>query len=262
MSYSTNRHGQRPFRGLFVVGPYRSGTSLVSQILNRLGADFGSEGELIGPDLHNPGGYFERDDINSANSDLILSAGYSLGNPGTPEEILRKAGRRSLRELDLRSLTAASLWAIKDPRLCLTLSVWLEERIGGDGAVAIVRVLRSQTAAAASAALHPFLAERATASPEEAFAMTQSYDRGAQWHVAHSRIPVLEIHYEELVRNPEESVQRLAEFIGTEDLRSIEAGVSCVGKNESLRRFRWSRFQSAFKVRVGTWRDRLFGRKS
>jgi hypothetical protein len=65
---------------IFVLGCYRSGTSLVSSILAKLGVDFGQQ--LYPSSSHNPNGYFESEQ-------LIEKAGFTLAKPGHPQEISR-----------------------------------------------------------------------------------------------------------------------------------------------------------------------------
>ncbi|TAG96967.1 MAG: hypothetical protein EAZ09_05655 [Oscillatoriales cyanobacterium] len=72
---------------IFVLGCYRSGTSLVSSILAKLGVDFGQQ--LYPSSSHNPNGYFESEQINHFNTQLIEKAGFTLAKPGHPQEISR-----------------------------------------------------------------------------------------------------------------------------------------------------------------------------
>ena len=67
---------------VIVLGPYRSGTSLAAQVIERLGVDFGPRPELLAPNRFNPGGYLERGDVNALNRQLVVSAGRALGEPG------------------------------------------------------------------------------------------------------------------------------------------------------------------------------------
>lgn len=103
---------------VIVLGPYRSGTSLVSQVIETLGVDFGPNPERIATNRFNPGGYLERGDLNEINRRLITSAGRSLGDPGDPETLTRHADRTILDGVTFPWPAHKPLWGLKDPRFC------------------------------------------------------------------------------------------------------------------------------------------------
>jgi hypothetical protein len=116
-----------------IVGPPRSGTSLASSILARVGHHVGrisSPRERMGDD-HNPFGYFEADEVVGANARLLERAGYPYHNTWTFDPISRAAAA-SIGDLDPadadRDLVDRyrdhSPWLWKDPRLCFTLEYW------------------------------------------------------------------------------------------------------------------------------------------
>src|SRR3972149_3427729 len=113
------------FAGIIVLGPYRSGTSLMSRILSKLGVNFGPDREMHAGTQYNPGGYFERAAINNANDAFITSSGGDLARPGDPVELARRGDPKPLREMDLTWMAAERTWGIKDPRLCASLWAWL-----------------------------------------------------------------------------------------------------------------------------------------
>jgi hypothetical protein len=99
---------------VIILGPYRSGTSLTACVLHELGVTFGPRQGMVPADQRNPSGYFERDDINAANTALIESAGGTLGEPGAPETIAANGNLNTLASLDLRWLHDSALTGIKD----------------------------------------------------------------------------------------------------------------------------------------------------
>ncbi len=131
---------------VLVLGMHRSGTSLAAEILSTLGLWIGAEQNLIGASQFNPRGHFE------------LLAGVEFDN-----EVLRQAGGTwdhppAMESVDALAPTirpAVEAWfdgrpalAFKDPRLCLTLPVWIPALAAFD--VRIVHVMRESLAVARS----------------------------------------------------------------------------------------------------------------
>jgi hypothetical protein len=112
---------------ILVLGPHRSGTSMVTRLINMMGAYFGPEKSSLGFDESNPKGFWERRDVMRLN-DAILHlrgcswrelAGWDINAMPTLHEELR----RDMQLLTL-DLDAHRPWVMKDPRLCLTLPCW------------------------------------------------------------------------------------------------------------------------------------------
>jgi hypothetical protein len=110
-----------------VLGMHRTGTSLVASIIRGLGFDFGAESELMPahPD-DNPHGFFEHSQISDLNDELLSALGGSWWQPPR-----LAAGWERSHELEpLRERAEAVLatfndaWAVKDPRMSLTLPFW------------------------------------------------------------------------------------------------------------------------------------------
>src|SRR6266581_4628774 len=86
-----------------VLGMHRSGTSVVTRILNTLGVDLGPEETLMKPTGDNAGGYWEQQRIVDLNDDVLARLGGTWDDPPpiTPEALagpdfadLRRAARR------------------------------------------------------------------------------------------------------------------------------------------------------------------------
>jgi hypothetical protein len=101
---------------------HRSGTSIVTRLLNRLGVSLGPEEELLEPVPHNPAGFWENERVVALNDELLAA----LGRNATTPPVLLADGWEWSPELDgLRERaaavvasisTAASVVAMKDPR--------------------------------------------------------------------------------------------------------------------------------------------------
>lgn len=112
---------------IIVLGPHRSGTSLVTRLINMMGAYCFGEGTSIGFNEENPKGFWERRDVIEANDKLLAAAGASWDrpaawHPGDIDENAKFEYQQRFRQI-LLNLDANRPWVIKDPRLCLTLPV-------------------------------------------------------------------------------------------------------------------------------------------
>ncbi|MDE2343478.1 MAG: glycosyltransferase [Betaproteobacteria bacterium] len=113
--------------GVFVLGMHRSGTSTITHALQILGANLGPR--LIAPAPDNPDGFFESIEVVDINDGLLNELGHSWDDfRPLPENWLdsNAAARARARIVDFfeRTFAREPLWAIKDPRLCLTFPLW------------------------------------------------------------------------------------------------------------------------------------------
>ena len=115
---------------IIVLGMHRSGTSTLARIINLMGAYFGSEEVSVGVSEDNPKGFWERKDVIEIDEHILKAAGGSwwdvepldLAAIQAPDlEYIRQRIRDTLLKLD-----AHRPWFIKEPRLSLTLPLWLE----------------------------------------------------------------------------------------------------------------------------------------
>lgn len=119
-------------KGIIVTGMHRSGTSAVSNFLHNLGVDAGDPDRLLGSARDNQEGFFERHDVMEINDDLLEHLNSSWDNPHA--SIIKKLSEIDI-PLDLFNKMKGVLYAyesvdkpffVKDPRFCLTLSLWLK----------------------------------------------------------------------------------------------------------------------------------------
>lgn len=113
---------------ILILGMHRSGTSLVTRIINMMGAYFAPEGVALDPNPDNPKGYWERKDVVQCNINIFKLHDATWPNivqwpmPHIPQP-LPEALDRSMRLL-VMYMDAFRPWVMKDPRLCLTLPYW------------------------------------------------------------------------------------------------------------------------------------------
>jgi len=216
------RPAARP--GIVVMGPYRSGTSLVCRMLSSLGVDFGPAKRLLRPDAFNPGGYLQRADVRLANSRLLRSAGSGFAWPADPEHIAARGDLSLLRVPDLDWRAGVTRWGIKDPRFCATLQAWLAAGVFERSRIRVVHVMRSSTVCANSLIAMPELARQLRpATLAVAEATIRRYADLAAWHAAHLDVPVFSLSYEALMDAPSGWAARFAEFVGNTDTADIAA---------------------------------------
>jgi hypothetical protein len=112
-----------------VLGMHRSGTSLLSRMLNLLGVHLGSEGHLLARSASNASGYWEHQQFIRLNDEILRRLGgtwYALprfpqGWEAAPEfDHLKREAVSSV----LGDFAGADVWGWKDPRTCLTLPFW------------------------------------------------------------------------------------------------------------------------------------------
>jgi len=118
---------------VLILGMHRSGTSLLSGLINALGV---SVGESLHPaDIHNPAGYFEDRECVDIQERMLRALGqpWSEENGMLPFPSLwwRQPEMRALvgeleAWIDRRRQTAGFIWALKDPRTTRFIPLWQE----------------------------------------------------------------------------------------------------------------------------------------
>ncbi|OGQ81752.1 MAG: hypothetical protein A3F90_13430 [Deltaproteobacteria bacterium RIFCSPLOWO2_12_FULL_60_19] len=111
-----------------IVGMHRSGTSMVSRLLNLCGLDLGRPYELTEANKNNPVGYFENKAFNKINRALLSHLGKNWDNPpaigdgweADPALVsLAEEGRRVI-----ESFAGSPHWGWKDPKTTVVLPFW------------------------------------------------------------------------------------------------------------------------------------------
>lgn len=121
---------------ILVSGMHRSGTSLLAMTMETLGVEFGPVDAFYQADQWNARGYFERRDVIDLNSRMISGlertgsdAAKAVGQVRyLAQPRLDRVVRRGAKYADeMRRIDAeVAGGAVKDPRLCLTWSIWSE----------------------------------------------------------------------------------------------------------------------------------------
>jgi hypothetical protein len=223
---------------VLVLGMHRSGTSLATEILSRLGLWIGTEQTLIGASEYNPRGHFELLAGVEFNNEALRQAGGTWDRP--PAIVSVDALATSIRPAVDAWFDGRAPFAFKDPRLCLTLPVWMPALAAFD--VRIVQVVRDPHAVARSLVTRSKAMDlpasrlaRGEMTASHALTLWSEYNRRASFYVERFAVPRLFVSYDELVESPAIQVRRIAAF---SDCRTehIDAAVQCV--RPELRRHR------------------------
>jgi len=138
-------------RPLLVLGMHRSGTSSFVGLAARLGAELGSD--LLDANEFNPRGYGEHRGVVEIHDRFLAAEGLRWDAPRRPERWGGEAAQRARAELAgllAREFAAATLFALKDPRLCRLLPLWAPVLTDLGARPACVLVVRHPLEVAAS----------------------------------------------------------------------------------------------------------------
>jgi len=192
---------------LCILGMHRSGTSLVAQLLEGLGVDFGPREELLDANAANPRGYWEIERIVHANEWILQTLGrrWDTAFPlpegwHTSPELDRH--RTHVRTVLEELFGSCERFGWKDPRCCLTLPLWRESLADLGTSVHFVLVLRNPLDVARS------LARRNDFTPEGSLGLWYHYTLQAL--VGSAGQPRAVVCYEDLLDRPIREVERLS----------------------------------------------------
>jgi GT2 family glycosyltransferase len=113
---------------IFVLGMHRSGTSVVTRLINLMGAYFGPERSSTGASWENPKGFWERRDVRDENDAVLWSADADWWKVADfdIDQVSEEARARfdcNVQKI-VRDLDAHRPWVLKEPRFCLLFSMW------------------------------------------------------------------------------------------------------------------------------------------
>jgi hypothetical protein len=193
-------------RVVCIVGMHRSGTSMVTQLLNLCGLDLGAEQDLLGPDKGNPLGHFEHKGFKGLDEFLLAHFGGSTDNPPDLEpnwqedsslhEVFEKA------RLLLATFKEKRVWGWKEPRTTLLIPFW--RRLLPDARFVIC--IRNPLEVARS------IAERDGMPLEKGFYLWNCYTRAAIRDT--EGCPRIFTFYEDHFTNGLNEIKRVANFCG------------------------------------------------
>jgi hypothetical protein len=214
---------------------HRSGTSAVAGFLARAGYYAGREEDLLPPAEDNPRGFFEREDMNALNDELLASLGGAWDRPPARAAVERSAPAWDSRARGLlKALEDAAgerPVVLKDPRVSLCLPLW---RPVLDPNYVWLVVDRSPVDTALS------VRKRDGRPLSVALALWELYSTELVAGLAGQR--VLVVHYEDFVASPLEKgaalLEQLAEALPAGVAKVLDAGPARGFVSEAMRHHR------------------------
>jgi hypothetical protein len=184
---------------------HRSGTSTVTQLLNRCGLYLGSEDKFLASGEDNPDGYWEHKGFRRINERILrtFGGGWDLPPP-LPADWQADERLRPLKaEADglLREFNGEESWGWKDPRNSLTLPFWMDLL----PEVKVVVCLRNPLEVALS------LRKRAMSSYAFSLNLWKTYNERLLHTLPKGRYVVT--HYEAYFYRPTVELRRVLDFL-------------------------------------------------
>jgi hypothetical protein len=196
-------------RAILVIGPPRSGTSVVSHVVNKLGVNFGDPSRFVDPEKHtfNPI-FFELQSLNDLNDEMFAWFGKSFGKADwIPDRAdfegpIVDAFQDKVAALVESEIPGSDTIGFKDTRFCFTLPLW--EGILGRLGYEVGRVLVRRAA-------HPTFASNQSLnhySDAVNFRLVAQATLAARHFLEGREFEV--VRYEELLRRPRKVIEQLA----------------------------------------------------
>ncbi len=198
---------------IIVLGAHRSGTSLVTRLVNMMGAYFAIGDSALGANEENPKGFWERWDVIAANDELLAHYGCAWDKlagwkfvdsiPKKDAAVLKPISEKM--QKIVMELDANRPWVVKDPRMCLTFPFWKQHL----EVPVVIAVYRNPLEIARS------LKTRNEFSFSHSMALWEYYATGMANAVKGT--PTIWVSHQDMLSNPVETVKKLFD-----DLEKLE----------------------------------------
>lgn len=225
---------------------HRSGTSLLADIVGKLGVYLGAEDELMPPSGNNVFGYYELDALRALNDQILNSFNGSWKKPVKvlTEKISPEYEKRAEEILD--SLREKSeIIGFKDPRLALTIDFWSKLSTGNE----YLYIYR-----------HPISTAKSISKAEnlhisKAFKLWREYNEAILEFLKDKKFLI--VKYEDILKQPQLEVARIIEHLNLNptgkqvqlSFDSVMPVVNHFGQEENMK-----------DIRSGGKEEILFGR--
>lgn len=221
-----------------VLGMHRSGTSMVTGVLSRLGVDVGQE--LLGKHWSNPLGHFEDRDFLELNNRILEAAGGSWDAPPS-EDAIRAQMANFIKEVkDVIGRKNSSIWGWKDPRTSLTIELYLPYLTNPY----FIVCHRDFKAIAES------LRQRDGMKIEQGIRLAGIYEKRIEdFFGAHPELRRVDITYEEMLAAPEKELRKIIDFLEIEvSQEQYQEALHFILPEEKIH---WLSKKELMKARVG-----------
>jgi GT2 family glycosyltransferase/glycosyltransferase involved in cell wall biosynthesis len=197
-----------------IAGAHRSGTSMLTRLLQACGLYLGAKHELMPAQADNPDGFWEHLGFVALNDELLSELGGAWDLPPKSGEDFKHPRLDPLRmkaRLLIEGFDSSSVWGWKDPRNSLTLPFWQDLLPG----LKTVVVVRNPLEVAHS------MKERNGTSYSFGLRLWEIYNRRAIETA--NKQERLVTHYDLFFQDPESELRRIAEFVGLPEAGVHEA---------------------------------------
>jgi hypothetical protein len=210
---------------LIILGMHRSGTSLLTGLLSQVGVQMGKS--LYAPQKGvNEKGFWEHEDIVDTHDELLLNLGSQWDDllplaDNWWESPRIKPFAEKLSKLVRRDFDSARVWALKDPRMCRLLPLWLSILAASQIKVTFVCMNRNPIEVAAS------LQKRDGFSREKAFVLWLNHSLSAELY---SRgLPRIFIEFDDVVRSPVQTLLKIEQESATVFPTPVNEAIEKIG---------------------------------
>lgn len=188
---------------IIVLGMHRSGTSMIAGILSKIGINMGKR--MLGRTPSNPLGHFEDEDFFNLNKKILEFTGGNWRNPPNEEDILAQKDKFKKEILNLISIkNKEKYWGWKDPRINLTMQLYLPYLKNP-----YFIVCHRQAKVVAESLL-----QRDRIEIQEGIKLWEIYEKRIDiFFKEFSKLKRLDLYYENVMAEPEETVRRIIDFI-------------------------------------------------
>ncbi len=210
---------------IIILGMHRSGTSLVSGIMTKLGVNMGDE--LFPKDPYNPLGHFEDVEFLKLNERILESAGGHCNEPPKYDIIIAQKQKfdEEIKNLVQRK-DEREFWGWKEPRTSLTIDLYLPYISNP------VFLFCKRDAAGVAESMH----NRQEFPIDKGKLLKELYDTFVvETCNRFPEIPVLEIYFEELLNKPEYWIRKVISFTQLQiSSKQLKNAVSFVSSKDDL----------------------------
>lgn len=261
MNSELTGHREQTGGPVVVLGLARSGTSVVTGMLNILGVEMGPSIE----DQANPRGSYEDIDFAKLHKEIFDATGTGRGywNPPPREAILalRAQFDAAVRELLDSKGSAQSLWGWKHPRTLLTYELFLPYLVNPR----FVLVFRNPLATALSSVEHT-RKYRDPVDLSQALRLAHLYQAEMlRFLENHPEVAKLLVAYEDVLADPAKEAAKMAGFLGLalseEKARAVAEFVLPREQLQVEKRKRRSFWRGKLPRLMHRWSDRATGRR-
>jgi len=194
---------------VLVLGMHRSGTSLLTGMLNLMGVYLGKD--LMSPNEFNPKGYFENFEIYRINEGILskLKSSWDSMEELPSGWINRKElspYKKKLKKIISEEFKFSNVFALKDPRICLLLPLYIH--ILGELKIEVRYIIlkRKEIEIAES------LRKRDKFSLFKSFRLFKKYEYNIIKYTHDKK--KIEIDFDDIITNPKKIILLLREFLG------------------------------------------------